>query len=308
MTTITTPFGHDSTALEVLAGVDLSGNRAIVTGGSSGIGVETARALAVAGAEVTLAVRDLQAGDNTAQDINATTGRDDVQVALLDLARRRSVDAFVAGWSGPLDILVNNAGVMASPRMYTVDGWELQLATNYLGHFILATGLRTALASAQGARVISVSSAAHLRSSVDFCDLMFMTREYEPWLAYGQSKTADIWLANEMSRRWADDGIVANSVMPGVIDTNLQRHVDRADLARLRGRKPDSQRRSPEQGAAGSVLLAASPTVEGVAGRYFEDCREAEPNVEGTRSGYAPWAYDVEGAARLWDASLQLVA
>src|SRR5438045_2450948 len=134
---MTTPFHHDSTALDVAAGLDLSGKRAIVTGASSGIGVETARALAVAGAEVTLAVRDLHAGELTAKDIGTTTGRDDVRVSQLDLARRSSVEAFVAGWTGPLHILVNNAGVMASPRMYTVDGWELQLATNHLGHFVL---------------------------------------------------------------------------------------------------------------------------------------------------------------------------
>jgi NAD(P)-dependent dehydrogenase (short-subunit alcohol dehydrogenase family) len=308
MTTIATPFGHDSTAAEVIAGVDLSGKRAIVTGASSGIGVETARALAVAGAEVMLAVRDLHAGELTAKDINATTGREDVRVGHLDLARRSSVEAFVAGWSGPLHILVNNAGVMASPRMYTVDGWELQLATNHLGHFVLSTGLHAALAAAQGARVVSVSSSAHLRASVDFCDLMFMTREYEPWLAYGQSKTANIWLAHEIARRWADDGIVANSVTPGFVDTNLQRHVDRNDLARIRGRKPGAPRKTPEQGAATSVLVAASPTVAGVTGRYFEDCHEAAATVEGTRTGFAPWAYDTDGAARLWEASAQLVA
>ena len=308
MTRLTTPFDHDTMALEVVAGIDLTGKRALVTGGSSGIGVETARALAVAGAEVTLAVRDIHAGETTAKDINSTTGRDDVLVGQLDLARRSSVESFVGDWSGPLHILVNNAGVMASPRRYTVDGWELQLGTNHLGHFVLTTGLRSALAAAQGARVVSVSSSAHTRSSVDFCDLMFMTREYDPWTAYGQSKTANIWLANEVSRRWADDGIVANALHPGGINTNLQRHVDADEMARLRGRVPAEYWKSPEQGAATSVLLAASPLVDGIAGRYFEDCNEAAPQGEGSGSGYAPWAFDTDGAARLWQTSLELTS
>ena len=306
---ITTPFDRDSTALEVIEGVDLTGKRAIVTGGSSGIGVETARALAVAGAEVTLAVRNLGAGEATAKDINVSTGREDVRVGYLDLSRRSSVDAFVADWSGPLDLLINNAGVMASPRMYTVDGWELQFGTNHMGHFILTTGLHDALAAADGARVVSVSSSGHLRSTVDFDDLQFRTRAYNPWTAYGQSKTANIWLAVEGTRRWADDGIAFNALMPGAIRTNLQRHVTEQELNRLRAASgTDIGWKTIEQGASTSVLLAVSPLLEGVSGRYFENCNEAEPNTEGARSGYAPWAYDVEGAARLWDTSLQLLA
>ncbi|BEP13045.1 SDR family NAD(P)-dependent oxidoreductase [Acidothermaceae bacterium B102] len=305
----TTPFGHDTTAAEVVVGVDLTGKRAVVTGAASGIGVETARALATAGAEVTLAVRDLGAGEAVAKEINGATGRDDVRVGYLDLAKRSSVEAFVSDWSGPLNILVNNAGVMASPRMYTVDGWELQFGTNHMGHFILTTGLRPALAAADGARVVSVSSSGHLRSSVDFDDLRFMQREYDPWLAYGQSKTANIWMANEIAVRWRDDGIVANSLMPGAIHTNLQRHVSAQELDRLRARSgPDIGWKSVEQGAATSVLLAASPLVAGVTGRYYENCNEAEPNAGGARTGYATWAYDEAGAARLWDTSLQLLA
>jgi NAD(P)-dependent dehydrogenase (short-subunit alcohol dehydrogenase family) len=309
MTRITTPFSRDTTALEVVEGLDLTGRRAVVTGGSSGIGVETARALAVAGAEVTLAVRDLGAGEATAKDIDTTTGRDDVRVGYLDLTKRHSVEAFVTDWTGPLDILVNNAGVMATPRMYTGDGWELQFATNHMGHFVLTTGLRPALAAADGARVVSVSSSGHLRSTVDFDDPMFRTREYDPWLAYGQSKTANIWLANEIARRWADDGITANSLMPGAIHTNLQRHVSEVDLERLRARSgTDIGFKTVEAGASTSVLLAASPLLDGVTGRYFENGNEAEPNQGGQRTGYAPWAFDLEGAQRLWDVSTRLLA
>jgi len=309
MTRITTPFGFDSTALEVVEGIDLTGKTAVVTGAASGIGVETARALAVAGAQVTLAVRDLGAGEATAKDINVTTGRDDVRVGYLDLAKRVSVEAFVADWSGPLHLLVNNAGVMASPRMYTVDGWELQFGTNHMGHFILTTGLHDALAAAGGARVVSLSSSGHLRSPVVFEDIQFMKRDYNPWDAYGQAKTANIWLGVEGSKRWADDGIIINAVHPGGIKTNLQRYVTEEELARLRASAGTGVGyKSVTQGAATSVLLATSPLLEGIGGRYFEDCNEAIPNVPGVRSGYATWAYDEAAAERLWETSLQLLA
>jgi len=222
---ITTPFSRESTAAEVIDGIDLSGKRAIVTGGASGIGVETARALASAGAEVVLAVRNLEAGARTAAEIVDSTGNSQIRVSPLDLADQKSVAAFVADWDGPLHILVNNAGVMASPLARTAEGWEMQFATNHLGHFALATGLHRALAAAGGARVVAVSSAAHLRSPVVFEDIQFNHREYEPWTAYGQSKTANVLFAVEGAKRWADDGITVNALHPGGIRTNLQRHV-----------------------------------------------------------------------------------
>jgi NAD(P)-dependent dehydrogenase (short-subunit alcohol dehydrogenase family) len=299
---ITTSFAHTSTAMDVIRGVDLARRRAIVTGGSSGIGVETARALASAGAEVTLAVRNPDAGQQAADDITGTTGNDRVMVAPLDLADQGSVADFVANWDGPLHILVNNAGIMAAPLSRTPQGWEMQFATNHLGHFALATGLRPALAAADGARIVSVSSAAHLRSPVVFEDIQYDKREYEPWQAYGQSKTANVLFAVEASRLWADDGITANSLMPGAIRTNLQRHVSVEDLDRIRKQMGavDVFWKSPEQGAATSVLLAASPLVDGVSGRYFEDVNEAEPNQPGTRYGIASYALDPEAAERLW--------
>src|ERR1700732_3059073 len=182
---ITPPFGFHSTAAEVIKDIDLSGKRAIVTGGSSGIGVETARALAGAGAEVTLAVRATAAGERTATDIRARAGNDAVHVGRLELADLSSVAAFLASWSGPLDILVNNAGVMALPDLQlTPEGWELQFATNHLGHFALALGLHDALAASDGARGVSLSSRGHLRSPVAFEDINFASRPYDPWLAY----------------------------------------------------------------------------------------------------------------------------
>ena len=306
MTRITTPFGFASTAAEVLDGVDLTGRRAVVTGGAACIGVETARALAGAGAEVTLAVRRREAGESTAEDIVATTGNKQVLVAALDLADQTSVRRFTAGWEGPLHILVNNAGVMAAPETRTPEGWELQFATNHFGHFTLATGLHGALAAAGGARVVSVSSSAHLRSPIVFDDIHFRERPYEPWSAYGQSKTANVLFAAEANRRWADDGITVNALMPGAIRTNLQRHVTDEEIDRLRtamgGGGP--QWKTPEQGAATSVLVAASPLLDGVGGRYFEDCAEAEPSRPGTRTGVAPYALDPETARRLWQVTV----
>jgi NAD(P)-dependent dehydrogenase (short-subunit alcohol dehydrogenase family) len=309
-TPITTPFTAESTAAEVVDGIDLTGRRVIVTGGASGIGIETARALAGAGAEVTLAVRNVEAGQRTAEDIVATTGNKQVLVAPLDLADQASVASFVAAWDGPLHILVNNAGVMASPLMRTPEGWEMQFATNHLGHFALATGLQGALAGARGARVVSVSSSAHLRAPVVFEDIHFLEREYEPWAAYGQSKTANVLFAVEATKRWADDGITVNALMPGGIRTNLQRYVTDEDLARMRAQSGSTvvAWKTAEQGAATSVLVATSPLLEGIGGRYFEDCNEAGLNEPGTRRGVAAYALDPEAAARLWQVSVETLA
>jgi NAD(P)-dependent dehydrogenase (short-subunit alcohol dehydrogenase family) len=307
---ITTPFSAESTAAEVVDGIDLAGRRVIVTGGASGIGVETARALAGAGAEVTLAVRNLAAGERTAEDIIATTGNKQVLVAPLDLADQASVASFAAAWDGPLHILVNNAGLMASPEMRTPEGWEMQFATNHLGHFALATGLHRSLAAAGGARVVSVSSSAHLRSPVVFSDIHFRQRAYEPWAAYGQSKTANVLFAVEATKRWAGDGITVNALMPGGIRTNLQRYVTDEELDRMRAQAGGGAAawKTPEQGAATSVLVATSPLLEGVGGRYFEDCNEAGPNQPGTRRGVAAYALDPAAAARLWQVSVETLA
>ncbi|TDU88480.1 NAD(P)-dependent dehydrogenase (short-subunit alcohol dehydrogenase family) [Kribbella voronezhensis] len=302
---IRTPFGFTSTAADVVRGVDLDGRRVVVTGGSSGIGVETARALASARAEVTLAVRDIAAGERTAKDLTATTGNERVHVAELDLTSLASVRRFAADWQGPLDVLIANAGVMACPEEYTEQGWELQFATNHLGHFALATGLHGALAAAGDARLVVVSSSGHQLSPVVFDDLNFDFRPYDRWLAYGQSKTANVLFAVEASRRWAADGITANALMPGAIYTNLQRHTD----GRGSGKTPPEMFKTVEQGAATSVLLAASPLLEGVGGRYFNDCNEAEvlDRRSGTLYGVARYAVDPDNAERLWAVSEALL-
>ncbi|WP_246086480.1 SDR family NAD(P)-dependent oxidoreductase [Nocardioides humi] len=210
------PFGARATATDVLAGADLRGKRVVVTGGASGLGLETSRALLAAGAEVTAAVR-------RPLDI-ALPGLAQLPLDLTDLA---SVRRFAETWEGPLDVLVANAGIMAVPtRELSAEGWELQLATNFLGHFALARGLRRSLATAQDARIVVVSSGAHRSAPVDLDDLHFDRRPYDRWTAYGQSKSADILLAVAAGTRWADDGIVANALNPGYILTGLQRHVD----------------------------------------------------------------------------------
>ncbi|WP_111768639.1 SDR family NAD(P)-dependent oxidoreductase [Nakamurella deserti] len=315
MTRISSDFDSDSTALQVVEGIDLTGRRAVVTGASSGIGVETARALAHAGAQVTLAVRDTDAGDRVAADIAATSGRTDIAVAPLDLADLTSVDAFTAAWRGPLHILVNNAGVMDTPYGRTAQGFETQFGVNHLGHFALALGLHDALATAGDARIVAVSSSGHAASPVVFDDLFFDRRPYDAGLAYGQSKTADALFAVEASRRWAADGITANSLDPGGIWTPLQRHwsAERRAAAEEQARGAAEaglfHMKSTEQGAATSVFLATSPSVAGTGGRYFQDCQEAEvvPALHGL-TGVLPHALDPQDAQRLWEVSERLIA
>jgi NAD(P)-dependent dehydrogenase (short-subunit alcohol dehydrogenase family) len=307
-------FGATTTAADVIDGIDLRGRRAVVTGASSGIGVETARALAAAGADVTLAVRDTAAGARVATRLAAElpSGSGELAVRRLDLADRSTVAAFIADWQGPLHILVGNAGVMALPELTrTPDGRETQFAVNHLGHFALAVGLRPALAAADGARIVSVSSLGHLFSPVVFDDLDYRFRPYDAWTAYGQSKTANVLFAVGAAERWADDGITANALMPGNIgDTSLARHMDMREVAEFvaSGAIALPPQKTVEQGAATSVLLAASPTVEGITGRYFEDCAEAETVAgrDGAVAGVAPYALDGENAARLWAVSEDL--
>ncbi len=308
---ISTGFGATTTADEVVAGVDLTGRRAVVTGAASGIGVETARSLARAGAEVTLAVRDTGAGERVARDIVATTGNEQVRVAHLDLVDRATTGAFVQAWDGPLDLLVNNAGIMASPLARTPEGWESQFATNHVGHMALALGLHEALAAAGSARIVSVSSSGHLSSPVVFDDLHFERRPYEPWAAYGQSKTANVLFAVEATRRWAGDGIVANALMPGGIMTNLQRHVPQStkdDWAKMieTGRFTP---KTPQQGAATTLVAAVAPEFAGTGGHYLEDCNEAPTvaNDAQVQAGVREWALDPAQAQRLWDVTLGLL-
>ncbi|RMI39841.1 SDR family NAD(P)-dependent oxidoreductase [Streptomyces triticirhizae] len=294
------PFSARATAAEVIEGVDLGGRRAVVTGGASGLGAETVRALATAGAEVTIATRRPASAEPLIRELATVPGAGRVLAEPLDLAEPASVDTFTRAWRGPLHILVANAGIMALPRRTLApNGWESQLATNHLGHFALALGLHGALREAGAARLVVVSSGAHLDAPFDFDDPHFERRPYDPWAAYGQSKTADILLAMGAARRWAADGITANALNPGYVLTGLQRHVDDATMRAFGvmdasgNVTPPPHYKTPEQGAATSVLLAASPLAHGITGRYLEDNQE-------NGAALAPHAADPEAADRLW--------
>ncbi|MGD6748901.1 SDR family NAD(P)-dependent oxidoreductase [Streptomyces sp. BH105] len=315
---ITTPFTASSTADDVLRGVRLTGVRAIVTGASSGLGAETARALAAAGAEVTLAVRDVVAGAAAADRIAKATGGARPRVGRLDLADMDSVARFVDTWDGPLHLLINNAGVVTGGLERNRGGWELQFATNHLGHFALAVGLRGALARGaaerDGARIVAVSSTAHMRAGVDFADLQFERRAYDPQLAYAQSKTANSLLAVEASRRWASDGIVANAVNPGGVATGLQRNFTPEQKASLDAAEAAGvfTYKTVEQGAATSVVAAVAPQFAHTGGHYLDDGQEAytvpnDAELAQHPHGVKEWALDPSAAERLWAVSTDLV-
>ncbi|PZG15804.1 SDR family NAD(P)-dependent oxidoreductase [Nonomuraea aridisoli] len=314
---ITTRFDATSTADDVVDGLDLTHVRAIVTGASSGIGLATARSLARAGAEVTLAIRNTDAGAKAAADILASTGNHDVHVAALDLADRASVAGFVQGWDGPLHLLINNAGVITNGLFRNAEGWELQFATNHLGHFALSLGLHDALAAGAAerseARIVSVSSTAHMRSPIVFDDIHFERREYDPQAAYAQSKTANSLFAVEATRRWAPDGIFTNAVNPGGVATGLQRHftqkmkdyLDQAEAAGVFSYK------SVEQGAATTLVAAVAPEFGHTGGHYLDDAREAhtvpdDAALFGNSHGVKQWALDPDAARHLWAVSLDL--
>jgi len=266
------------TALDVVAGVDLLGREAIVTGGIGGIGYETALALASAGARVVIAGRDRDRGEAAATALTAAARGGPVVFRHLDLASLASIANWTSGHNAtgkPCHILVANAGVMASPLSRTEDGFELQFGTNHLGHFAFTVGLLPSLRAAGGARVVVLSSSAHRRADVDFDDPNYLVREYDPWQAYGQSKTANALFAVALHPRFAADGITANAVMPGMIATDLQRHM--SDAERARRRWPAHGWITPEQGAATSVWAAVAPELSGVGGQYLDACAIGRP-------------------------------
>ncbi|MFE5191604.1 SDR family NAD(P)-dependent oxidoreductase [Streptomyces sp. NPDC056628] len=315
---IRTPFTSSTTADEVLRDIDLTGVRAIVTGASSGLGIETARALTASGAEVTLAVRNTTAGDAVAETIGQSTGGIRPRVVRLDLAARATVTRFVDAWRGPLHLLINNAGVVTSGLERTREGWELQFATNHLGHFALATGLHHALARGaadrDGARIVSVSSTAHMRSGIDFDDLHFERRSYDPQIAYAQSKTANSLFAVEATRLWAADGIVANAVNPGGIATGLQRNFAPEQKASLDAAEAAGvfTYKTVEQGAATSIVAAVAPEFAHSGGHYLDDAQEAytvpnDADLAQHPHGVKEWALDPATARRLWTVSTDLL-
>ncbi|MET7615094.1 SDR family NAD(P)-dependent oxidoreductase [Streptomyces seoulensis] len=302
-------FGADSTADDVLRGIDLTGKLAIVTGGYSGLGLETTRALAKAGAHVVVPARRPDAARE------ALAGIEGVEVDELDLGDLDSVRGFAERFlaSGrSIDFLIDNAGIMACPETRVGPGWETQFATNHLGHYALANRLWPALAAGDGARVVSVSSRGHHLSPVRWDDVQW-TEGYDKWQAYGQAKTANALFALQLDTLGRDSGVRAFSLHPGGIMTPLQRHLPKEEMVE-RGWIDEQGNplnpagfKTPEQGAATQVWAATSPRLDGLGGLYLEDCDVAEPAPEdGAWAGVKDWATDPEQAARLWTLSAEL--
>jgi NAD(P)-dependent dehydrogenase (short-subunit alcohol dehydrogenase family) len=313
---ITSPFGAKSTAREVVAGHDLSGKVAIVTGAATGIGVETARALALAGAEVIIAARKPELGEEIANQINEEVGLKRVSFGMLDLSSLEAVRHFAHRWGDRrLNLLINNAGVMACPLARTVDGLEMQIGTNHFGHFLLSVLLAPNLVdgaahSGHRSRLVSLSSIGHRRSPVNFEDPNYNSRPYDKWEAYGQAKTANSLFAVGFNKRFKDKGVNANAVMPGGIMTPLQRHLPIEEQRALGWLDENDQPRegfkTTEQGAATSVWAAVGDELEGVGGLYLEDCAQAVPwSKEAPWVGVMPHALDPEAAERLWALSVE---
>jgi NAD(P)-dependent dehydrogenase (short-subunit alcohol dehydrogenase family) len=313
-------FGAASTATQVLNGIDLSGTTAIVTGGHAGIGLATSLALAAAGASVIVPAR------NPERARKALGGKRGVTVEAMDLLDPVSVETFADRFLArgqALHRLINNAGIMVGPLARDARGYEIQFATNHLGHFQLTAQLWPALRQAGGARVVGLSSAGHRNAPMDFDDLNFERRDYDEWTAYGQSKTANALFALELDERGQANGVRAFSVHPGRILTGLSRRLSRASLQEagmMNGAgqpilDPSQNAKSPEQGAATALWAATSPQLNGLGGLYCENCDvaagvEAPPALPGDVSmaqGVRPWAIDRVAAARLWTVSEALI-
>jgi len=307
-------FGADSTTSEVVTGIDLGGRLALVTGASGGLGAETARALASAGAEIVLAVRDVAKGEGVADSIRSSVEGARIEVRELELSVPSSVRAFAKGFlteHPSLNILVNNAGVMACPLARTAEGREMQFATNHLGHFLLTCLLAPALRAGAPSRVVNLSSAGHRFSPVLFDDIHFESSEYDKWVAYGQAKTANVLFTCGLERRLGDQGVHALAVHPGVIMTELARHLDADDIKQLMEGNPEGEPlrfKTPECGAATSTWAASAPELEGRGGLYLEDCQIAQLNdSETSTSGYREYAVDPEASERLWQLSEEML-
>src|SRR5580704_2470939 len=312
-------FGRETTAEEVLAGRDLRGKVAIVTGGHAGLGLETTRVLSNAGANVVIGARDLKKAQMTVAKMK------NVEVAQLDLASPSSVDRFANEFlssNRALDLLINNAGVMATPLMRDERGYELQFATNHLGHFQLTARLWEALKKSRDARVVALSSRAHVWGQVDLNDPNFDKRPYDKWVAYGQSKSANSLFAVELDKRGQKDGVRAFAVHPGGILTDLLKYMTDEELSRYGvyrengvAKIPDATKvperfKTIEEGAATTIWCAVSPQLNGKGGVYCEDCDIAAlvPADSKLNSGVRPWAVDKAAAEALWSLSEKLTS
>ena len=314
-------FGAKTTAAEVMAGIDLTGRTAVVTGGYSGIGLETTRALAAAGAEVIVPARRPE----TAQE--ALAGVDGaVKIRPMDLGDLVSIENFAADLAGDHDkihLLINNAGVMACPETRIGDNWEAQFATNHIGHFVLTNELtpylkNAGLNDAGAARVVCLSSTAHRLSPIRWEDVHFTKEPYDKWIAYGQSKTANALFARALNRRLSGDGVKAFSVHPGGIVTPLQRHLELEEMVALgwldeNGEISEGAKamfKSPEQGCSTTLWCATSPQLDAHGGQYCEDCDIARAADENSPPYFhvRDWACDDDAAQRLWTLTEDMLA
>ncbi len=313
---IASGFHAKSTAAEVVAGKDLSGKNIIVTGGYSGIGIETVRALAGAGANVTVPARRPDAAKTALETVEGQT-----EVAAMDLADLSSVRSFAESYvtSGKaLDILINNAGIMACPLMRVGPGWESQFGVNHLGHMALSIGLRPALQRAGQSRLVALSSTAHIRGGIIWDDPNYETRDYDKWEAYAQAKSANALFALGADRLWDQYGVTAFSVHPGGIFTPLQRHLPDEEMVALGWKNADgsvppavaAMFKTPEQGASTAAWAATSPDLEGRGGEYCEDGDIAKLADESSQrwEHAREWITKEDNAERLWKMSEAMLA
>ncbi|MFU7527534.1 SDR family NAD(P)-dependent oxidoreductase [Qipengyuania sp. ASV99] len=306
-------FGEKSTADEVLADKDLSGKTVFVTGGNSGLGQETGRAMAVRGAHVVLAGRDSAKLDAAVAAIKVEHPDAKLETIICDLGSLESVRACGAEANArfaKIDLLINNAGVMACPFSHTADGFEMQFGTNHLGHFALTKHLLPLIEKGENKRIVNLSSRGHHFAPVDLDDLHFERREYDPWISYGQAKTANILFSVGLEQRFAARGIHAYAVHPGGIQTNLGRHLTEEMIAALmervsRGTGEFSWKTIP-QGAATSCWAATADVVEGRGGVYCEDCHVAAMDDTSSEGGVRSYALDPAIAKALWAKSEQM--
>ncbi len=310
-----TNFGATTTADEVLEGIDLSGKRVVITGGASGLGQETARAMAAKGAEIIIPVRDPAKGEEAVAAIKQSVPDAQVELMACDLGSMDSVRAFADAFLDKydrIDLLINNAGVMACPHGETSDGFEMQFGTNHIGHFLLTNLLMPAVVNGAPSRIVNLSSRGHHMDTVHFDDVNFENREYEKWASYGQAKTANIMFSVGLENRLADKGVHSLAVHPGGIQTNLGRHLTEEDIAALLKRMEENSGQSMafktvEAGAATTCYAATAPELEGQGGVYLEDCHVAAVDDDDPTGGVRSYAVNPGNAEKLWALSEEMV-
>lgn len=306
-------FDGASNTDQVIEGVSLRGKCAVVTGASSGLGLETCRVLAAAGATVLMVARNNEALEAVAEEIRQRQPEAQLLTQIMDLADLdsvRSAAAEILQQADKIQLLINNAGVMACPLMRTAQGFEMQFGTNHLSHFLLTGLLSPALINGSASRVINLSSAGHKFGPFNFSDPNYHQREYDKWQAYGESKTANILFSVGLDLRMRERGVRAFAVHPGMIMTNLARHLEAADITALTDRSSSSERlvfKTPEQGAATTVWAATAPDLALEGGQYLEDCHIAQAAESGGSNGVESYAVDPAVAEKLWLLSEGLV-